>query len=28
MVHKGTDDFTSQPSGDAGSRIGCAGITK
>ena len=28
IVHKGTDDFTSQPSGDAGSRIGCAGITK
>ncbi|WP_289040398.1 superoxide dismutase family protein [uncultured Zobellia sp.] len=28
IVHKGKDDFTSQPSGDAGSRIGCAGITK
>ncbi|CAM4229166.1 superoxide dismutase family protein [Zobellia nedashkovskayae] len=28
IVHKGTDDFTSQPSGDAGSRIGCAGITE
>ncbi|WP_276167251.1 superoxide dismutase family protein [Zobellia alginiliquefaciens] len=28
IVHKGTDDFTSQPSGDAGSRVGCAGITK
>ncbi|MBT2161139.1 superoxide dismutase family protein [Zobellia barbeyronii] len=28
IVHKGQDDFTSQPSGDAGSRIGCAGITK
>ncbi|SIS63767.1 superoxide dismutase, Cu-Zn family [Zobellia uliginosa] len=28
IVHKGQDDFTSQPSGDAGSRIACAGITK
>jgi len=28
IVHQGTDDFTSQPSGDAGSRVGCAEITK
>ncbi|CAM4359952.1 superoxide dismutase family protein [Zobellia roscoffensis] len=28
IVHQGTDDFTSQPSGDAGSRVGCASITK
>lgn len=27
IVHAGTDDFTSQPSGDAGTRIGCAEIT-
>ncbi|MEO7961100.1 MAG: superoxide dismutase family protein [Ginsengibacter sp.] len=26
MVHSGTDDFTSQPSGNAGSRIGCGVI--
>lgn len=26
IVHSGTDDFTSQPSGDAGSRISCGGI--
>ncbi len=26
IVHQGTDDFTSQPSGDAGSRISCGGI--
>ncbi|CAN5187109.1 hypothetical protein BH20BAC1_BH20BAC1_11530 [soil metagenome] len=26
IVHSGTDDFTSQPSGAAGSRIGCATI--
>ncbi len=26
IVHVGVDDFKSQPSGDAGSRIGCAGI--
>lgn len=28
IVHAGTDDFTSQPSGDAGTRIGCAEITR
>ena len=26
IVHEGTDDFTSQPSGDAGSRVSCGGI--
>lgn len=26
IVHEGTDDFTSQPSGDAGSRVACGGI--
>jgi Cu-Zn family superoxide dismutase len=26
IVHQGQDDFTSQPSGDAGSRISCSGI--
>jgi len=26
IVHQGVDDFTSQPSGDAGARISCAGI--
>ncbi|NNE32712.1 MAG: superoxide dismutase family protein [Winogradskyella sp.] len=26
IVHQGTDDFTSQPSGDAGSRVSCGGI--
>ncbi len=26
IVHEGVDDFTSQPSGDAGSRISCGGI--
>ncbi|WP_178983954.1 superoxide dismutase family protein [Winogradskyella helgolandensis] len=26
IVHIGVDDLTSQPSGDAGARIGCAGI--
>lgn len=26
VVHQGTDDFTSQPSGAAGARISCAGI--
>ena len=28
IVHEGEDDFTSQPSGDAGSRVGCAEITE
>jgi Cu-Zn family superoxide dismutase len=28
IVHSGTDDFTSQPSGNAGSRIGCGIIDK
>lgn len=28
IVHEGTDDFTSQPSGDAGARISCGGIIK
>lgn len=26
IVHQGIDDFTSQPSGDAGSRVSCGGI--
>jgi Cu-Zn family superoxide dismutase len=26
IVHQGTDDLTSQPSGAAGARISCAGI--
>ncbi|QWX85543.1 superoxide dismutase family protein [Cellulophaga sp. HaHaR_3_176] len=26
IVHQGTDDYTSQPSGDAGARVSCAGI--
>jgi Cu-Zn family superoxide dismutase len=26
IVHQGTDDFTSQPSGAAGARISCAGL--
>jgi Cu-Zn family superoxide dismutase len=26
VVHQGTDDFTSQPSGAAGARVSCAGI--
>ena len=26
IVHKGTDDFVSQPSGDAGARVACTGI--
>ena len=26
IVHKGQDDFTSQPSGDAGARVSCAGV--
>lgn len=28
IVHQGTDDFVSQPSGDAGARISCGGIIK
>jgi len=28
VVHQGTDDFTSQPSGAAGARISCGGIIK
>jgi superoxide dismutase, Cu-Zn family len=28
IVHSGTDDFTSQPAGNAGSRIGCGVIMK
>ncbi|MGJ8550284.1 superoxide dismutase family protein [Winogradskyella wichelsiae] len=28
IVHVGVDDLKSQPSGDAGTRIGCAGIIK
>lgn len=28
IVHQGTDDFTSQPSGAAGKRISCGGIIK
>lgn len=27
MIHEGTDDFTSQPAGDAGARVGCGEIT-
>jgi Cu-Zn family superoxide dismutase len=27
IVHRGKDDFISQPSGDAGKRVGCAEIT-
>ena len=27
MIHEGVDDFTSQPSGDAGARVGCGEIT-
>jgi Cu-Zn family superoxide dismutase len=26
IVHEGVDDFTSQPSGNAGTRVSCAGI--
>ena len=26
IVHEGADDFTSQPSGDSGSRVSCGGI--
>tara|TARA_R110000737_G_scaffold163113_1_gene190769 strand:- start:152 stop:742 length:591 start_codon:yes stop_codon:yes gene_type:complete len=28
IVHQGVDDFTSQPSGDAGARVSCTGIIK
>lgn len=28
IVHEGTDDFVSQPSGDAGARVACGGIIK
>ena len=28
VVHEGVDDYTSQPSGDAGTRIGCGEITR
>lgn len=28
IVHQGTDDFTSQPSGAAGTRISCAGVVE
>ncbi len=28
IVHEGADDFTSQPSGAAGTRVSCAGIIK
>ena len=28
IVHEGVDDFTSQPSGAAGTRISCGGIIK
>lgn len=28
IVHKGTDDFTSQPSGAAGARVACTGIVE
>ena len=28
VVHQGTDDFTSQPSGAAGARVSCGGIIK
>ena len=27
MIHQGADDFTSQPAGDAGARVGCGEIT-
>ena len=28
IVHQGTDDFTSQPSGNAGARVACSAIIK
>lgn len=28
VIHDGVDDFTSQPSGDAGTRVGCGTITE